>query len=185
MARPQPPIPVKLFVAAIFADESLLPELRDILIEHFGDIDYTSPVYPFRYGAYYADEMGEPLYRIFYSFRQLIDPAELREVKLATNEIEDRLAIEGRRRVNLDPGYIDFGKLVLASMKCNNQKVYLGKGVWADINLLYEKGHFRPLEWTFPDFLEQTYEKTLLHIRAKYKANLRAIQKADNEHLSG
>ncbi len=178
MAQPQPPIPVKLFMAVIYHDDRLLPELRDILQDHFGDIDYTSPAFPFRYAAYYAREMGEPLYRIFYSFRQLIDPAAIREIKLTTNAIEDAMAQQGRRLINLDPGYIDYGKLVLASMKFNNQKVYLGKGVWADINLLYEKGHFRPLEWTFPDFRESDYEKALLHIRAKYKGQLRVLQKA-------
>ncbi len=177
MAQALQPTPVKLFVAVLFAREHYLPAAKERLIAHFGDIDYTSPVFRFPFADYYAEEMGSPLFRIFYSFRRLIDPAQIRQIKLTTNQIEAELAQQGRRTVNLDPGYVDYGKLVLASMKFHNQKVYLGDGVYADINLLYEKGHFRSLEWTFPDFREGTYEKTLLHIRAKYKAAMRALER--------
>ncbi len=173
MAEPKPAEPVKLFVAVLYARESFLPRVRAALEERFGHIDYTSPRFDFPAAEYYAEEMGAPLFRLFYSFSRLIDPSHLREIKHATNELERRFAREGKRTVNLDPGYVDFGKVVLASMKGHNQKIYLGDGVWADMNLLYEKGKFMPLEWTFPDFREHRYDHALLHMRARYKADLR------------
>lgn len=174
MAEPQPVLPVKLFVAVLYREEAILPVVRERLVALFGDIDYTSPAFPFPFADYYAEEMGSPLFRIFYSFRTLIDPAAIRMIKQQTNALEQELAEQGNRRVNLDPGYVDYGKVVLASMKGHNQKVYLGDGVWADINLLYEKGRFQPLPWTFPDFRHGTYDRVLLHLRARYKAALRA-----------
>lgn len=177
MAKPQPPLPVKLFVAALYRDDNVLAQAQTRLQQAFGPTDYVSAAFPFEPGAYYTAEMGSPLHRIFYSFRELIDPGQLVECKLATNEIEEELTTEGRRRVNLDAGYLDYGKVVLASMKHHNQKVYLGRGVYADMNLLYEKGHFKPLEWTFPDFREGLYELTLRHIRSLYKADLRRLQR--------
>ncbi len=179
MAEPKPALPVKLFIAVLYRRQEELQPLRKHLIDAFGDIDYTSPAFPFPCGGYYAEEMGEPLWRIFYSFRELIDPSAIRVIKLRTNEIEKRMAVAGKRTVNLDPGYVDYGKVVLASMKGHNQKVYLGDGVWADINLLYEKGKFRTLDWTFPDFREGLYDRVLLHIRAKYKAAIRGRQDSD------
>lgn len=181
MSSPMAPVPVKLFAAVLYVDESVLQAARGRLQDKFGHIDYTSPSFPFAHEAYYAEEMGTPLRRIFYSFRPLIDPAALREVKLQTNALEQELAEGGMRRVNIDPGFVDYGKVVLASNKAHNQKIYLGDGVYADMNLLYEKGSFKKLDWTFPDFRSGEYDRVLLHIRAMYKAALRAAHRTESE----
>ncbi|MCB9510959.1 MAG: DUF4416 family protein [Deferribacteres bacterium] len=173
MAEPTSADPVKLFAAVLFADKNALEQTRTLLIEEFGTIDYTSPVFSFEHSDYYAEEMGWPLFRIFYSFHQLVDPGALATIKLVSNRIEQQLAHAGKRSINIDTGYVDYGKVVLASMKFHNQKIYLGDGVYADMNLLYEKGHFKTFDWTFPDFAGDTYEKILLHIRSKYKADRR------------
>jgi len=177
MSLPTEPTPVKLFTATLYRDEQKLQQAKDILVENFGPIDYISPAFPFARSNYYADEMGEPISRIFYSFRDLIDPGDLAKIKCTTNEIEQRLAVANKRTANIDAGYLDYGKVVLASMKFHNQKIYLSGGVYADMNLLFEKGRFKPFEWTFPDFREGIYEKVLLHIRNKYKADIRRSNK--------
>lgn len=174
MAKAQEPLPVKLFTAILFSEEEKLQRARAELVRLFGDIDYTSAVFPFMHSAYYAAEMGVPISRVIFSYAALIDPAALADIKTRTNRIEQSLAVAGARRVNIDPGYLDFGKVVLASNKPNNQKIYLGQGVYADINLFYEKGNFRSFEWTFPDFRSGIYKPALLTIRARYKAALRA-----------
>ncbi|MFQ5628301.1 MAG: DUF4416 family protein [bacterium] len=181
MARPIEPTPVKLFSAILYSDEQKLPQTKEILIKKFGPIDYTSPSFPFEHSDYYAAEMGAPIERIFYSFRELINPGDLAKIKCTTNEIEQLLATANKRPVNIDAGYLDYGKVVLASMKFHNQKIYLSDGVYADMNLLYEKGHFKPFEWTFPDFGDGIYEKVLLHIRNKYKADIRRVNKQNSE----
>ncbi len=173
MAKPEAPLPVKLFSGVLFVNGEKLSRARELLIDAFGEIDFASKAFEFQPAEYYEPEMGGPIRRTFYSFRNLIDPADLSVCKLRTNGIEDELQENERRTVNIDCGYLDYGKVVLASMKEHNQKIYLGGGVYADMNLLYEKGRFKPLEWTFPDFRTGLYNETLLHIRAKYKAALR------------
>jgi hypothetical protein len=177
MAQATEPTPVKLFTAILYQDEHNLFRAKETLVENFGPIDYISPSFPFAHSDYYAAEMCGPLSRIFYSFRELIDPGNLAKIKRTTNEIERQLALSNKRTVNIDAGYLDYGKVVLASMKFHNQKIYLGEGVYADMNLLFEKGRFKPFEWTFPDFGDGIYDRVLLHIRTKYKADIRRVNK--------
>jgi hypothetical protein len=122
---------------------------------------------------YYGGEMGSGLKRILYAFRDLASPEAISDIKLATNDVEAYFAASGRRRVNIDPGYIDFHKLVLASAKFLGQKIYIGKGVYADPTLYYDKG-WRPYPWGFPDFKDGRYNEFLGRVRGAYKAKLRA-----------
>jgi hypothetical protein len=173
MAAPQSPLPVKLIMAVLYSDEERLLEARGRLIQRFGAIDFISPRFAFEVTDYYVPEMGAPIFRLFYSFEPLVSPGDLANIKLATNALEDVLAVEGQRRVNLDPGYLDTDKFVLASAKYNGQKVYLADGIWADLTLRYEKGHFSAYPWSFPDFRSGEYEKTFLRIREIYKGQLK------------
>ncbi len=162
--------PVKLLIAALFVEKKNLQNALDLLEKQFGAIDFTSEAFDFFAEHYYAAEMGRPIKRIFFSFAGLVDAADLATIKLSTNHIEEELAVAGKRTVNLDSGYLDFDKLVLASMKKNAQKIYVGKGVWADMNLMYAKGRFTAFQWTFPDFAQGIYDRSLLRIREIYKA---------------
>jgi hypothetical protein len=91
------------------------------------------------------------------------------KIKIKTNEIEDLVAVKGKRKVNLDPGYMDFNKVILASAKYNGQKIYLDLGIYADPTLSFEKGNFNPYPYSFPDFKTGEYNETFLQIRALYK----------------
>lgn len=175
MAIPQTVKPVKLVVAVLFADETRLPLALKELTEPFGKIDYTSAPFPFEATHYYEQEMGAPIFRRFYSFEQLISPEDLATVKLRANEIEQSLAVNGKRTINLDPGYLDTDKFVLASTKYHGYKIYLRDGVWADMTLHYEKGRFTALPWSFPDFKSGAYEKAFLRVREIYKQQLHAL----------
>ena len=79
--------------------------------------------------------------------------------------------------MNLDVGYFDIHKIVLASCKYDAQKVHLGKGIYADIVARYSQGEYHPYEWTFPDFRERRYDRDLLEIRRLYKSQLRALRR--------
>ncbi|MCG3119719.1 MAG: hypothetical protein ALAOOOJD_02230 [bacterium] len=173
MALPQLPLPVKLIVAALYSDEERLHTAREKLIQQFGPVDFASPPFPFTVTAYYIPEMGSPQIRLFYSFEKLIPPEDLARIKLATNAIENELAIAGRRQVNLDPGYLDPDKFVLASAKYHGHKLYLADGIWADLTLHYEKGHFNAYPWSFADFRGGEYESAFLRMREIYKAQLK------------
>lgn len=171
--RPSAPERVKLFAGILYSDEGLLEKAIGQLEEAYGPVDFRSDPLPFEVTEYYREEMGEPIRRLFVSFRDLIDPGRLAEIKTGANRIEDRLAVQGLRKVNLDPGYMDVCKVVLASAKYNGQKIYLTDGIYADPTLHYEKGHFHPYPWSFPDFKTGQYERTFTRIRELYKAGRR------------
>ncbi|MBN1422354.1 MAG: DUF4416 family protein [Planctomycetes bacterium] len=172
MGRFEPPPPVKLFVAALWADAEILEEGLARLAERRGPIDARGQPHPFDLTDYYEREMGRDLRRTLASFRDLIDPAAIVEAKHEAAKIEEDLAGPAGRRVNLDVGYIDFQKAVLASFKAGACKVYLGRGVWADPVARYEKGRFHPFPWSFLDFRDGRYEADLLQIRVLYKMNV-------------
>lgn len=179
--KPLEPTPVKLFCGVLYSDELLLKQALERLSNRYGSLDYTSTTFPFEFTSYYEKEMGLPIYRIFYSFVPLINPGALARIKIECIELEAQLAIEGKRKVNVDPGYMDVHKVVLASAKFEGHKVYLDQGIYVDPTLRYAKGHFLPMSWSFPDFKSGQYEKPFLLIRERYKTQLKTNRIHDKE----
>lgn len=175
MHRVDLPQPVQLIAAVIFSDANLLSSLEKDLGGEFGKIELRSEAFRFNVTDYYQNEMGNELYRIFYSFEELLSPEDIVDVKVTTNGIEERYAVNGKREVNIDPGYMDFYKLVLVSNKFLGQKIYLGKGVYADPTLYYDKG-WRHYSWGFPDFKGGLYNHFLTQVRERYKAKIRGMR---------
>jgi hypothetical protein len=173
MAKPGPVDPVKLFVAILWSDAGALEGALEELQTRWGRVDVTGGDHPFDVTPYYEDEMGCGLIRRLISFDALVSPETLPEAKLACNEIEDRFARGKGRRVNLDVGYLDHNKIVLASAKCAGQKIYLGAGIYADLVARYREGRYQPFEWTFPDFRDGRYDHDLVQIRRIYLNQLR------------
>ncbi len=139
----------------------------------FAPIDYRGPFTLFEEGGYYAAEMGSPLWRGWLSFRGAASPEFLPDWARRMRALEEALARDGRRTFNLDPGYMDADKVVLASRKRGAFKIFLGEGVWADMLLGYSRGAFAPTPWAFPDFRDGRYDKGLAVIREKMKAEMR------------
>lgn len=160
---------VKLFCAVLYTDAKPLSLAKNLLVQKFGEIDFESEGFVFDVSDYYKAEMDWPIYRLFWSFKKLISPNELAPIKIETNRIENEIAVENKRKVNLDSGYLDYDKIVLASAKYNWQKICLDLGIYADLTLRYEKGNYLPFPWSFPDFKQGHYNKTLLRIRELYK----------------
>ncbi len=165
---------VKYFIGALFSDRKLLEQALLLCTTKIGKIDEHSEAFPFKDTDYYNSEMGTPIYRLFFSFESLMSPGELAKLKILCNEIEGQLLQDGSRKVNLDIGYLDFHKMILASAKYNGQKVYLDLGIYADPTLIFEKGKFHPTENTFPDFKSGQYDEVFLGFRNTYKAQLKA-----------
>ena len=76
--------------------------------------------------------------------------------------------------MNLDIGYLDHNKIVLASVKYAGQKIHLGDGIYADLIARYRGGRYQPFEWTVPDFRDGRYDGELAQIRRTYLNQLRA-----------
>jgi len=118
--------------------------------------------------------MGKDLKRKFISFQKLIPPPRISEIKLFTNGIEKRFAKVNKRRINIDPGYLNSAKLVLATTKDFSHRIYLRKGIFAELTLFYEDKKFHPLKWTYPDYCSQPYYDILNRIRDIYVEQIKA-----------
>jgi hypothetical protein len=149
---PSPALPVKPVCAVTLSMGLALGEALAALEPLMGAPEAVGRLFPFDFTDYYLGEMGPDLRKAFLSFGDRMDPDELPALKLGTNEIEGRWSSGGRRRVNLDPGYMTSAKLVLASTKDFAHRVYLGDGVYGDVQLQFRHGRWRPNAWTFPDY---------------------------------
>ena len=180
MGTPKPPVYVKLFCGIIASDVSLLEQTVDNLCKKYGEIDVRSQLWKFDVTDYYEAEMGKNLWKAFVAFMRLCDPVILSSVKVETNQIEYEMGVlsEGQlfRRVNLDPGYLDASKIVLATTKNYSHRIYLRDGIYAEVTMIFHKGKYRPLEWTYPDFRSGRYDDFFLECRKKYLADLKATR---------
>jgi len=162
------------------AQETLFDAARAELAKAYGAVDHVSPIWPFDFTTYYAEEFGDNLLRQFISFSELVDPSTLPEIKLLTNGMEQSFAVQGNRQLNLDPGYIDLSKLVLATTKNHQHRIYLAHGIYGEVTLRFTRNSFRPWEWTYPDYRTDHYIQFFNQVRQTYLEQLRKIQE---DHL--
>ncbi len=170
MGIPQPHEKSILFVGALFSKNDILDASVKVLKEKFGNILFQSDTYPWNFTNYYDKELGTPIYRNFIFFDNIIDPSILADAKLITNEIELNFSEADKRQINLDPGYVAPAKVVLASTKNYSHRIYLGKGIYAELTLIYKDGKFTPLPYTYTDYRVQTFLEIFLEARGLLKS---------------
>jgi len=132
-------------------------------------MDFLSMSSPFTYTTYYNNEMGPGIRRQMAGFLNPVALETLPDIKLRTNQIEIGLSSKGKRRVNIDPGLLSPERFVLATGKNFTHRIYLRDGIYADLTLIYEKGGYRPLPWTYPDCRESEFLHYLQVLRKKLK----------------
>ena len=159
---------VKLVIGLIYSDEVVFLKAKEKLRRKFGKIDFESAALDFNYTDYYEPEMGTGLKRKFISFRKLIPISGLYSIKLYTSRLESGFLSVSGRKINIDPGYVDLAKLVLASTKDYAHRIYLRKGIFAEITLSYRGNSFSPNQWTYPDYRSQEYIGIFNQIRKLY-----------------
>lgn len=169
------PNEVRLFAAITFQDPALLDPVKSALIARWGAIATESEIYDFLFTEYYAAEMGNDLKKQFVVFQKLIPPERLVDAKLAANELEQQWLDAGKRRVNIDPGYISAAKLVLATTKNYAHRLYLGRGIYGDVHLRVIDRKFVPNEWTYPDYQAADSLLFFNKIRQQYLKELRQL----------
>jgi hypothetical protein len=177
MSQPQPPKPAKLVIGLFMQEKDLFAAVNQDFTPRFGSIDMVSPWFPFDYTKYYETEMGAPLFRRLVVFKDLIRQSDLADVKIFTNSIEKKYARQDRRIVNIDPGYMLQERFVLATGKNYSHRIYIGQGIYADLTLIYRKGSFRALDWTYPDYADPGMRSYLKQVRKKYIADLKQESK--------
>ncbi|UCD83680.1 MAG: DUF4416 family protein [Deltaproteobacteria bacterium] len=174
MSIPCPPKLVRLVMSLIYQDRSLLEFLLKELKRGFGDLELIGQELSFNHTDYYTKEMGTELFRRFVIFRDLIARERLSSIKLLTNELEKRFSrADGRRRVNIDPGYLTLENLILATGKNYSHRVYLSEGIYADLTLIFQEGNYQPLPWTYPDYRSEEIVTLMNAVRRKYLLQLR------------
>ena len=175
MGTPREPKATKYFVALLSSSHERLVQVESDLVGILGEIDGKSEALSWAASKYYESEMGPGLRRRFLSFSTLASPENLAAVKLQTQAIEERYRapVSGGRQINLDPGYLDSFKVVLASTKNASQRLYLRAGIYAEATLFYYDGGFHGLQYTYPDYLSPAALAFFTELRSGYLAQVR------------
>ena len=171
MTEPKPFSQVKLICGIIASNESVFKMAEKNLVQVYGSVDTTSPPFVFNFTDYYEKQMGKNLKRKFLSFARLISPEKLGEIKLRTNGLEKEIRKElkeDRRIVNLDPGYLTQAALIMATAKDFAHRIPVQKGIYAHLELLFSKKDAKTLDWTYPDFRTEEYQKFFMEVRQIY-----------------
>lgn len=165
MSSPGNPIPSKLITSVIYAQIAEKGEIRSRVEQELGKIELESEPFHFDKTEYYRDEMGEGLVRIFYAHQGHVDKDFIVEAKLTCYKIEKEYLRAGKRLANIDPGLISLENLILGTFKNFFHRIYLGRGVYGEVTLFYQKQQFRDLPWTYPDFKDIRYKEFFTLVR--------------------
>lgn len=160
-----------LFTGLLFHNEIYLNEARQRLLNLFGKVLFESPTLEWDHSEYYRDELGWPIKRRFIFFDGLINSETLPEIKLLTREIEGALSMDGKRTVNIDPGYLTLSKVVLASTKNYCHRIYMGKGIFAEVTLIFRNKRYQPHLFTYRDYASNAYIEIFMKAREHIKGS--------------
>lgn len=166
------PSKVKMIAALLWNETVVISNVYDRLEKEWGSIDARSTVYDFTHTGYYKDEFGQQLKKQFVSFEKLADIDAMPDIKILGNKIEDEFNFGGKRTVNIDPGYIANAKLVMPTTKNLPHRVYIGKKIYADLQLIYKKPTFHTILWTFADYKEPFNLEFFNKVRDRYMEQL-------------
>lgn len=168
----------KLIIGVIYHEKDTLDKAMKILTEEFGEIEAMSEEFSFskEFSTYYDDEIGGEGHRRIYSFKETVDPTRQAEIKTRTNEIEARFSVDGRRKINLDPGFINHGRLLLATTKETGFRIPLKDGIYTELTLFWARGGWQKLPWTYRDYQSETVQSFITEVRRSYLAERRKCQ---------
>lgn len=169
---------VKLFCAVLWNSSAEIESICKQLTTQWGPIDARSTAYDFNHTAYYKDEFGDRLRKQFFSFEQLVDVNTMPDIKILGNELEERFLSGEHRNVNIDPGYIANAKLVMPTTKNLPHRVYIGKNIYADLQLIYKKPTFHSILWTFADYKELFNLEFFNKVRERYMEQIASERSA-------
>ncbi|HTG01780.1 MAG TPA: DUF4416 family protein [Nitrospirota bacterium] len=180
MGEAHTPFPVKLFIGMLTAREQLFASCMQRLSDEFGPVEHESPSWSWDASDYYREELGDGIKRKFIFFQQRIDPGLLPEIKEYSNSLERLFSEKGQndkplRKINIDPGYLTEAKVVLATTKDYSHRLYIGRGIYAEVTLRYHSRErsFLPHEFTFPDFRRESYLALFNSMRDSLRRDLK------------
>ena len=162
--------PEKLIIGVIYNDKDVFDTAMQRLAEKFGEWDFVCEEFSFSndFSTYYDDELGGEGRRRIYSFERLVDPSEQADIKEFTNELEKEFSVDGNRKINLDPGFINHGRLMLATTKETGFRVPLKNGIYTELTLFYARGGWNKFPWTYRDYQSERVQAFLSEVRRRY-----------------
>jgi hypothetical protein len=154
-----------LFFALMYKDKEILEKTITELKNNYGDVVSKSSEYDFDFTDHYEEEFGNNLKKTIILFNKKINNEGLKNIKLKIKGIETKFSINNKRKINIDPGYVNDKKVVLASFKKKRFKDDLGNNVFAHKVLELDNGKVKDFFHTFPDFKQEKLQKFLLNLR--------------------
>jgi len=180
MSRRKVPPPARLLLSVIYRDEGDFEKSLRRISEQVGEVARTSEPFPFDRTEYYKREMGAPLFRRFVLTAGAVSRDVLATAKLATEAIENEFSVNGKRTVNIDPGLLTDENVVLATGKNYSHRIFLHDGIFADLTLVFEKGEYRPLPWTYPDYASAEIRAFLAGWRREFREERKQALRGDS-----
>lgn len=174
----------KLIMGIIYHDTQVLSRALEILISDFGEIEDSTEDFSFsrEFSDYYDGELGGEGLRRIVSFKKTVNPERQAEIKLRTNEIELSLSEGGKRKINLDPGFLSHGRLLLATTKKTGFRIPLCSGIYTELTLFFARGRWQKLPWTYRDYQSERVQSFLTRVRKSYLRDRREKIKIDNKN---
>lgn len=161
----------KLIIGVIYNDKEVFDSAMAIIYDKFGEPDGVCEEFSFsdEFSDYYDSELGGKGIRRIYSFEKLVDPSEQAKIKEFTNELEKKFSdADGNRKINLDPGFINHGRLLLATTKETGFRIPLERGIYTELTLFWARGKWQKLPWTYRDYQSERVQRFLTSVRKKY-----------------
>jgi len=170
--------PAKFFFAVAVGERRYLPEVEGLLLDQLGTLDFRSEIYCFSdFSSYYDLETGGKVWKYLFAARECLPPEQLVKVKLTAEQVQQKFLSQrgGRtcRDINVDPGYINGWQVVLSSVKNFTHRIYLEGGVYAETTLLYQRGDFQALPWTYADYKSKPVQAFLVKARQSWSSDSR------------
>ena len=159
-------VPRGIFVLGVFSHvekdrQAVLWECE----QRYGKIIHRSELFDFDETDYYEEEFGERLERRWYVFSKPFKLSRIVERKRQMNQVEKQFSKNGDRQFNIDPGYVTGSKFVLTSRKNHSHRIYLRRGVYAEVTLQFRNGRWEEYRWTFPDLSGEERHRWLYEAR--------------------
>ena len=160
----------KLIMGVIYHDKEVYDKAMEILKREFGEIEDACDEFSFseEFSNYYDDELGGEGMRIIYSFKDTVDPSRQADIKEFTNNVEAMFSKDGKRLINLDPGFINHGRLMLATTKNTGFRIPLKRGIYTELTLFYARGEWHKFPWSYRDYQSPLVQEFLTRVRKSY-----------------
>ncbi len=161
--------PEKLFCGILYTDASAYERAKAELSELYGEADGESEELSFSgWSDYYSYEMDGEVYRRFISFKNFVPPDTIADIKIRTNTLEEQMSVGGKRTVNIDPGLIGHGRLLLPTTKPAGHRIALRDGIYIEMTLFYSRGEWHTFPWTYRDFASADVQAIMTKFRKSY-----------------